>query len=173
MSEKTNQIARRPMRRGGGPGMGVGMGEKTMDFKGSGKRLLGRLRPFRATLTVVLVLTIAAVVLSVIAPRVLGTAVDEIYAGVVGQRPIDFGEVGRILAIVTGLYLCAALAQLVQGFLLAKVVQRTVQRLRDDGGHRCRTDGCIHHQQQRFESAAEFLIGHRDELVRFLQDGFC
>ena len=132
MSEKTNQTARRPMRRGGGPGMGVGMGEKTMDFKGSGKRLLGRLRPFRATLTVVLVLTIAAVVLSVIAPRVLGTAVDEIYAGVVGQRPIDFGEVGRILAIVTGLYLCAALAQLVQGFLLAKVVQRTVQRLREE-----------------------------------------
>ena len=122
----------RPMRRGHGPGMGIGMAEKTVDFKGSTRRLLGRLRPFRATLVAVLLLTIISVLLSVIAPRVLGDAVDKIYAGVVADRPIDFDGVGDILAVVVGLYLLSALAQLVQGFLLAKVVQRTVQRMRDD-----------------------------------------
>ena len=129
MSTRTTQS---PMRRGHGPSMGIGMAEKTMNFKGSSKRLLGRLRPHRLTLILVLALTVVAVVLSVIAPRVLGAAVDEIYDGVIGRRSVDFDEVGRILAIVVGLYVVAAVAQLVQGFLLAKVVQRTVQRLRDD-----------------------------------------
>ena len=129
MSTRTTQS---PMRRGHGPSMGIGMAEKTMNFKGSSKRLLGRLRPHRLTLILVLALTVVAVVLSVIAPRVLGAAVDEIYDGVIGRRSVDFDEVGRILAIVVGLYVVAAAAQLVQGFLLAKVVQRTVQRLRDD-----------------------------------------
>ncbi|RYG78519.1 ABC transporter ATP-binding protein [Yimella sp. RIT 621] len=129
MSTRTTKS---PMRRGHGPSMGIGMAEKTMNFKGSSKRLLGRLRPHRLTLILVLALTVVAVVLSVIAPRVLGAAVDEIYDGVIGRRSVDFDEVGRILAIVVGLYVVAAVAQLVQGFLLAKVVQRTVQRLRDD-----------------------------------------
>ncbi|GAB3760004.1 ABC transporter ATP-binding protein [Yimella radicis] len=129
MSTRTTKS---PMRRGHGPSMGIGMAEKTMNFKGSSKRLLGRLRPHRLTLILVLALTVVAVVLSVIAPRVLGAAVDEIYDGVIGRRSVDFDEVGRILAIVVGLYVVAAAAQLVQGFLLAKVVQRTVQRLRDD-----------------------------------------
>ena len=129
MSTRTTQS---PVRRGHGPSMGIGMAEKTMNFKGSSKRLLGRLRPHRLTLILVLALTVVAVVLSVIAPRVLGAAVDEIYDGVIGRRSVDFDEVGRILAIVVGLYVVAAVAQLVQGFLLAKVVQRTVQRLRDD-----------------------------------------
>lgn len=129
MSTRTTKS---PMRRGHGPSMGIGMAEKTMNFKGSSKRLLGRLRPHRLTLILVLALTVLAVVLSVIAPRVLGAAVDEIYDGVIGRRSVDFDEVGRILAIVVGLYVVAAVAQLVQGFLLAKVVQRTVQRLRDD-----------------------------------------
>lgn len=129
MSTRTTQS---PMRRGHGPSMGIGMAEKTMNFKGSSKRLLGRLRPHRLTLILVLALTVVAVVLSVIAPRVLGAAVDEIYDGVIGRRSADFDEVGRTLAIVVGLYVVAAVAQLVQGFLLAKVVQRTVQRLRDD-----------------------------------------
>lgn len=129
MSTRTTKS---PMRRGHGPSMGIGMAEKTMNFKGSSKRLLGRLRPHRLTLILVLALTVVAVVLSVIASRVLGAAVDEIYDGVIGRRSVDFDEVGRILAIVVGLYVVAAAAQLVQGFLLAKVVQRTVQRLRDD-----------------------------------------
>ncbi|GAB3587403.1 ABC transporter ATP-binding protein [Calidifontibacter terrae] len=147
--------------------MGIGPAEKTMDFRASGKRLLGLLRPFRSELVLVLALTIVSVVLSVIAPRVLGRAVDYVYAGAVGRKlpagatkdqvveaarsrgestvanmlakmdhlipghGVDFGAVGRILLIVLGLYAVASLAQLVQGFLLARIVQRTVQKLRD------------------------------------------
>ncbi|WP_425270215.1 ABC transporter ATP-binding protein [Flexivirga meconopsidis] len=76
----------KPVRRGGGPAMGVGMGEKSKDFKGSAKRLLGRLSPHRATLIVILALTVASVALNVIGPKVLGQAVDKIYSGAVGAQ---------------------------------------------------------------------------------------
>jgi ATP-binding cassette subfamily B multidrug efflux pump len=73
----------------GGPGarmMGGGMPtEKLQDFKGSGKRLLGMLRPQRVLVGVVLLLGIASVTLSVIAPRLLGHATDIIFDGIVGK----------------------------------------------------------------------------------------
>ncbi|WP_414655714.1 ABC transporter ATP-binding protein [Flexivirga sp.] len=79
--------AAKPMRRqGGGPHMGLGMAEKSKDFSGSAKRLLGRLTPHRPTLILILVLTLTAVALNVIGPKVLGKAVDTIYSGAVGSR---------------------------------------------------------------------------------------
>ncbi|HWC22073.1 MAG TPA: ABC transporter ATP-binding protein [Flexivirga sp.] len=73
-------------RQGGGPHMGLGMAEKSKDFSGSAKRLLGRLTPHRPTLILILVLTLTAVALNVIGPKVLGKAVDTIYSGAVGSR---------------------------------------------------------------------------------------
>lgn len=78
--------AAKPMRRQGGPGMGMGMAEKSKDFTGSAKRLLGRLTPHRPTLIVILILTVAAVALNVVGPKVLGKAVDKIYSGAVGSQ---------------------------------------------------------------------------------------
>lgn len=76
----------KPMRRQGGPGMGVGMGEKTQDFKGSSRGLVGLLRPERTGMTLVLALTVCSVMLSVAAPRILGRAVDAINIGAIGGR---------------------------------------------------------------------------------------
>ncbi|MBB2894032.1 ABC transporter ATP-binding protein [Flexivirga oryzae] len=74
----------KPMRRPGGPGMGMGMAEKSKDFTGSAKRLMHRLSPHRSTLIVIIALTVASVALNVIGPKVLGKAVDKIYSGAVG-----------------------------------------------------------------------------------------
>ncbi|UQI49581.1 ABC transporter ATP-binding protein/permease [Streptomyces sp. HU2014] len=60
--------------------------ERSMDFAGSGKRLLGTLRPERALITVALLLTLASVALSVIGPKILGHATDLIFSGVVGKQ---------------------------------------------------------------------------------------
>jgi ATP-binding cassette, subfamily B, multidrug efflux pump len=71
-----------------GPGrmMAAGMPvEKLQDFKGSSKRLLGMLRPQRFLVSMVLLLGIAGVTLSVIAPRLLGHATDIIFDGIVGK----------------------------------------------------------------------------------------
>ncbi|GAA1893306.1 ABC transporter ATP-binding protein [Streptantibioticus ferralitis] len=57
-----------------------------MDFKGSGKRLLGTLRPERGIITVTLVLAVISVGLSVVGPKILGQATDLIFAGVIGRQ---------------------------------------------------------------------------------------
>ncbi|MFJ9415508.1 ABC transporter ATP-binding protein [Streptomyces sp. NPDC101227] len=59
--------------------------EKSMDFKGSGKRLLGQMRPERAVITAGLLLGVLSVALTVTAPKVLGHATDLIMAGIVGR----------------------------------------------------------------------------------------
>lgn len=60
--------------------------ERSMDFKGSGRRVLRRLRPERAVLYAVLAMGMASVTLSVLGPRYLGRATDLIFAGVVGRQ---------------------------------------------------------------------------------------
>ncbi len=47
-------------------------------------------------------------------------------------RGVDFGYVGRIVAIVTAIYLLSSLFAWLQGYLMAGIVQRTVYRLRRD-----------------------------------------
>jgi ATP-binding cassette subfamily B multidrug efflux pump len=81
---------RRPPQQGGfGPGrmmMGGMPPAKTLDFRGSSRRLLGMLRPDGALVAAVLGLGVLSVALSVYGPRVLGRATDVIFAGVVGSR---------------------------------------------------------------------------------------
>lgn len=85
-----------PTRRGPAPAagpmrfMGGQPTERSMDFKGSGKRLLGLMRPDRLSLYGVLVCAAIAVSLNVIAPKILGRATDLIFAGVIG-RSMDAG----------------------------------------------------------------------------------
>ncbi|MFI2649349.1 ABC transporter ATP-binding protein [Micromonospora fulviviridis] len=76
-------------RRGGGgpPWMGAAMpAEKSMNFGPSARRLLGRLRPHRFSLTAIVTLAVASVGASVIGPKILGHATDIIFAGVVGRQ---------------------------------------------------------------------------------------
>jgi ATP-binding cassette, subfamily B, multidrug efflux pump len=74
-------------RRGHGPMAGMGMpAEKSMNFGPSAKRLIGRMRPERVRVLMVLVLAVVSVGLTVVGPKVLGRATDIIFAGVIGQR---------------------------------------------------------------------------------------
>ncbi|QIP86612.1 ABC transporter ATP-binding protein [Streptomyces sp. Tu 2975] len=71
-----------------GPGgrMMTGPVERSMDFKGSGKRLLRQLAPERATLWVMLAAGVLSVAFSVVGPKILGRATDLIFAGIVGRQ---------------------------------------------------------------------------------------
>ncbi len=152
---------------GRGPASFMAMStEKSLDFRGSGRRLLRTLRPEQAAATVALLISSVSIGLSTLAPWILGRATDLVFAGVVGARlpagqtkaeavaalrdqgrdtladmlaamdvvpgrGIDFGEVGRVLLLVLAIYVVAALLWLVQGRLIAVIVQRTVLRLRE------------------------------------------
>ncbi|MFE7595919.1 ABC transporter ATP-binding protein [Streptomyces sp. NPDC057494] len=73
-----------------GPGgrmmAGGGPDQRSMDFKGSGKRLLRQLAPERGTLWVMLIAGVLSVAASVVGPKILGRATDLIFAGVVGRN---------------------------------------------------------------------------------------
>ncbi|GAA2684501.1 ABC transporter ATP-binding protein [Streptomyces lunalinharesii] len=79
-------------RRGPAPGagpMGRMMGgpiDKSLNFKGSGKRLLAQMRPERGVIAVALLLGVVSVALTVVGPKVLGRATDLIVAGIVGRH---------------------------------------------------------------------------------------
>ncbi|MFD9629664.1 ABC transporter ATP-binding protein [Streptomyces violascens] len=73
-----------------GPGgrmmMGGGPDQRSMNFKESGKRLVKRLAPEKAILSVMLLAVVVSVGLSVVGPKILGRATDLVFAGVVGPR---------------------------------------------------------------------------------------
>ncbi|MER7818796.1 ABC transporter ATP-binding protein [Streptomyces sp. NPDC096153] len=72
-----------------GPGGRMMMGqsgERSMDFKGSGQRLLRQLLPERRALWVMVASGVLSVGLSVVGPWILGKATDLVFAGVVGRE---------------------------------------------------------------------------------------
>lgn len=72
-----------------GPMGQVGPGEKAQNFGPSAKRLMGTLRADTPLLLVVLVMGIISVALSVLGPKILGTATDVVFAGFISQRIPD------------------------------------------------------------------------------------
>ncbi len=107
--------------------------EKSRDFRHTVRRLFGRMGPDRRGAVAVVVLAVGSVALTVTGPRVLGWATDVIIDGVFGpSRRIDLGRLHRTLWLAAGVYLSAAALAWVQTWILAGVVQRTMQRLRAD-----------------------------------------
>ena len=68
-----------------GPSGLVGTGEKAKDFKGSFKRLLGSLRPERALLIIIVLLTIISVACQIAAPKIMARATNDIFAGAISR----------------------------------------------------------------------------------------
>ncbi len=74
-------------RGGHGPGGGLGMpAEKAAHFGRSARRLVGRLRPERTRITLVIVFAVISVGFSVLGPKVLGHATNIIFSGWLGSR---------------------------------------------------------------------------------------
>jgi ATP-binding cassette subfamily B multidrug efflux pump len=68
------------MMAGGGPD------QRSMDFKGSGRRLVAQFRPERVTIYGLLLCTVVSVGLSVVGPKILGKATDLVFAGIIGRQ---------------------------------------------------------------------------------------
>jgi ATP-binding cassette, subfamily B, multidrug efflux pump len=130
-------------KRGPGPAGGIGAGrgpgafmggmstEKALDFKGSSRRLLRLLNPYRALATIALVLAAGGVTLSVLGPRMLGEAINVVFYGFVSHRGTDFHHVAQILLVVVALNVGSSICALFQGRLTATLVQRAVFKLRE------------------------------------------
>jgi ATP-binding cassette, subfamily B, multidrug efflux pump len=73
----------------GGPGRGPGggmVGQKADDFRNSGRRLLGLLRPARGRAVAVLLLGIGSVASVAVGPWLMGKATDAVFNGFIGGQ---------------------------------------------------------------------------------------
>ena len=146
-SEKNRQPDMKQMRpgqmaRGGGHGgMHGAMSravEKPKDFKGTFKKLVAYLRPFRLRLFIVLIFAAASTVFNILSPKILGKAITRLFEGFmmkmqgVPGAAIDFPYILRILIILAGLYGAASLFNFLMQYLMAGVAQKTVYNLRKE-----------------------------------------
>uniref|UniRef100_A0AAU2JLY8 Fatty acid ABC transporter ATP-binding/permease protein n=1 Tax=Streptomyces sp. NBC_00049 TaxID=2903617 RepID=A0AAU2JLY8_9ACTN len=71
-----------------GPGgrMMMGPAQRSMDFKGSGKRLLGQLAHDRVKIWGMVGAVVGSVGCAVVGPKILGEATDLVFAGIVGRE---------------------------------------------------------------------------------------
>ena len=132
-----NQPQRRgPM--GGGPMGGMGGGEKAKDFKVTIKKLLVYIKPYTASLIVVIIFAVGSAAFSIVGPKILGKATTKIFEGLVGKvagaagAGIDFGYIERIILILLGLYFFSALFSFIQGFIISGVAQKVSFNMRKD-----------------------------------------
>ena len=123
----------RPM---GGPGA-LMPGEKAKDFKGTMRKLLGYLGKFKWTILIVMIIAIASTVFSVIGPRILGEATDELVKGIMNTITgkgggVDFNKIGQIILLLVGLYVISAVFSYIQGYIMSGVAMKVTYRLRRD-----------------------------------------
>ncbi|CAM5518509.1 Multidrug ABC transporter ATP-binding protein OS=Streptomyces fumanus OX=67302 GN=GCM10018772_02520 PE=4 SV=1 [Streptomyces fumanus] len=77
---------------------GVGPDQRSMDFKGSGKRLVGQFRPERVTIGLLLLCVVVSVGLNVDqGQKILGKATDLVFAGIIGRRMPDGATKDQVL----------------------------------------------------------------------------
>jgi ATP-binding cassette subfamily B protein len=139
MSENRKQ-ERRP---GGGPGRGHrGMGavEKAKDFKGSMRRLMKTLSPWRWQLRAAALLSALSAAITIFGPKVLGNATTEIFTGVMrkvqGTGSIDFAAIAKTLLLLMGLYLISTLFSHIMYRLGTDAGNKLARTMRQDIGEK-------------------------------------
>ncbi len=117
----------------GGPGGPPGMslpGAKPKNFKGTLRRLTAYLKPHWVPLIGVLAAAILSTLFSIVSPRILGLATDELFTSVTGGREINFDYIFRLLLMLGGLYLFSSLFAYLQQYFISGVAQNTVYEMR-------------------------------------------
>jgi len=109
---------------------------KAKDFKGTVRKLLKRLRPYRVKIAFVLLFALASTVFMIVGPKILGTATTLLVEGLLkrigGTGDIDFTAIGLIIVEMLLLYALSAAFNYIQGFIMTKVANDVTYRMRKD-----------------------------------------
>lgn len=116
-------------------------GEKAKDFKGTLKKLLKEIKPFRIGVLVVIIFAIISTVFSIAGPKILGKATTEIFRGLVAKVSgsglgIDFDYIGKILVTILALYLVSSIFQFMQSYIMSGISQKLCYNLRNEMEHK-------------------------------------
>ncbi|WP_432707050.1 ABC transporter ATP-binding protein [Gottfriedia acidiceleris] len=127
---------------GRGPGQMFGRsipmapGQKAKDFKGSMAKLMSYLGAHKKTIVFVFILAIISTVFTILGPKILGKATDEIFSGVMkqisGSGKINFGKISAIGLWLIGLYVLSSFFAYLQGYVMSGVTMKVTFKLRSD-----------------------------------------
>lgn len=140
IGQKEEQGQQKPVGGGGFGGMrGMGMPvQKAKNFKGTLKRLVGYLKPYKLQLISVLITAIISTVFAIVSPKIMGKATTKLFEGLmmklkgVPGAKIDFDYIGQIILLLIGLYILSAVFAYIQQYIMAGVAQKTVYHLRKE-----------------------------------------
>ncbi|PKL74419.1 MAG: multidrug ABC transporter ATP-binding protein, partial [Candidatus Melainabacteria bacterium HGW-Melainabacteria-1] len=112
-------------------------GEKARNFKGTMKKLIGALSPFKLRIFIVFIFAVGSTVFSILGPKILGKATTKLFEGVMAQMAgksggIDLPAISQILLSVLGLYLVSALFSYIQGWIMSRVSIKITYQFRKD-----------------------------------------
>ncbi len=119
-----------------GHGRPMGTGEKAKDFKGTTKKLLAYMSPYRIQLIFICIFAVISTIFSIVGPKILGNATTLLAEGLASkytsQGSIDFAGIFRILRDLTIIYLLSALFNYLSGWMMAGVTQKITYSLRKE-----------------------------------------
>ncbi|MBR4048953.1 MAG: ABC transporter ATP-binding protein [Clostridia bacterium] len=109
--------------------------EKVKDFKGTVKKLLKLIAPFKFKFILIVFLAACSSLFAVIGPKILSQATNEVQFGVermlAGTGSIDLERVAEILILLIILYLISASFSYMQSFIMSGVTTRLSFNLRN------------------------------------------
>jgi ATP-binding cassette subfamily B protein len=111
-------------------------GEKPKNFRGSIKKLIGYVSPFKWHLLLVAFCSAATTVFTAVGPKILSLITNELSRGVMematgGSKGIDFEYIGSIIITLLGLYIVSMVFSYLQGFIIAEISTKIGYNLRN------------------------------------------
>ena len=112
--------------------------QKAKNFKGTFKRLITYLKPYKLELLFVLLAAIMSTIFAIVSPKIMGKATTKLFEGLmmklkgVPGATIDFGYIWNIVLLLIGLYIISAAFSYIQQYIMAGVAQKTVYHLRKE-----------------------------------------
>lgn len=138
MADETKTQIPKPTRQRGPMGRMGGMrrGEKTKDFKGTMRQLLGYIGQHKIAVFAAVAFAVCSVIFNIVGPKVLGQVTTKLFEGLVakvnGTGDVDFAWIAKTLGFLLCLYLASSACSLIQGWLMTGVTQKICYRMRKE-----------------------------------------
>lgn len=155
--------------------------EQAQHFWPTTKRLIAYLRPWRVGVIVSILLAVISVILSILAPKILGEATTIIYDGMLkgyaemkagahlSTLPINFTRIWQIGITVILLYLFSGLFSFLQLQIMTRVSQRVVYNLRQDFEEKMRRVPIKYYDTHNNGDIMSRMVNDMDNIVGTLQ----
>ncbi len=110
--------------------------QKAKDFKGTFKKLLTYLAPYKFSLLIVLLAAFLSTIFRIVGPKIMGNATTALFEGIMQKMQgipgagIDFDYILKIVITLVVIYVISAIFGFIQKFIMAEISQKSVYVMR-------------------------------------------